>query len=190
MTIQPEAPETEGRSGLSRRTVIKAGAHAAWMVPAITVITTAPAFATGSNDPVLGLSGTSASWAGSSQSAILTIKFTITNTGVSPTSGVQATLAFEAGGAGQAAYWVPKNQQYTSVDSGWSIDTSGKASPKFTFVGVGQVQGSANSPNTKTFTATFSPGNSGNALKKTVVDLSVFPGAGGGSSVGTTISTP
>jgi hypothetical protein len=90
MTIQPEAPETEGRSGLSRRTVIKGAAHAAWAIPAIQVISQAPALAASGNDPQV--TSTSSSWNGKK----LTATGVITNKGTGATDAgmqVQVTVA-------------------------------------------------------------------------------------------------
>jgi hypothetical protein len=90
MTVQPEAPESEERSGLSRRTVIKGAAHAAWMVPAITVVTQAPAIAASGNNPVI--TATSNTWNGKKLTATMTIE----NKGTGATDAgmqVQVTVA-------------------------------------------------------------------------------------------------
>jgi hypothetical protein len=71
-----EEPEARGRGegAISRRTVIRTAAHAAWVVPVISAVSAAPAFATSQDRLVVSIDNPR--WA----SASLTVRFTVQNT--------------------------------------------------------------------------------------------------------------
>lgn len=144
MTIQPEAPETEDRSGLSRRTVIKAGAHAAWAIPAVTVVTSAPAFAAQSgqltSDPVPSGSG---AWTGPSNTRTIPCTINVANKGAADTVGLILTASFPSG-------WDPA---VGTPSNGWTVSKSVNV---FTFTPPAQV----GAGKTATFDVTFSPKSS------------------------------
>jgi uncharacterized repeat protein (TIGR01451 family) len=85
---------------ISRRSAVKAGAHAAWMVPAVAVATAVPAYAV-SGGPVLALTGVSSTYGSDGPDAErpdrLETTFTLTNTGGAPASNVVVSLFVPAG---------------------------------------------------------------------------------------------
>lgn len=112
MTIQPEAPETEGRSGLSRRTVLKGAAHAAWAIPAVQVVTNVAHAdgVIGSNTPsslIGGVSVTNATWNTEKSTNVLTLEIALTNNGGSSTSRIDVRVDFTTGWqlTGSATGW-------------------------------------------------------------------------------------
>jgi len=141
MTIQPEAPETEGRSGLSRRTVMKAGAHAAWAIPAITVVTSAPAFAAQSGQPTCDpVPSGSGAWTGPSSTRAIPCTVSVANKGAADTVGLVLTASFPTG-------WDPT---VGAPSNGWTVSKSVNV---FTFTPPSQV----GAGKTATFDVTFSP---------------------------------
>jgi len=106
-----QAPE-----GLQRRTVVKAGAHAAWAVPAITLATAAPAFA-GSGTPSVSASGVSGTVTGTGNNRSLDVASTIANTGDGATTSL--TVTYTITGA-SLTFGAP-----TGISAGWSSSSTG-----------------------------------------------------------------
>jgi len=74
---------TSPRRAPSRRAVLRTAAHAAWVVPAVQIATSVPAFASVSNHATIDLTVTSSTRSGK----VGTIKLTVTNSGVRTTNG-------------------------------------------------------------------------------------------------------
>ena len=98
-----DVPASGGRQ-LSRRSVIKAGAHAAWVVPAIQVVGAAPAFAgscsTGAHHHAFSFTKVSAGWdlqGKSSDKYVLTIRFRISDSDPCPMPGLLVYLQAPSG---------------------------------------------------------------------------------------------
>lgn len=87
MTTLPDPPTAS-----SRRALLKAGAHAAWAVPAVQLATSAPAFAVGSGIPAaaLAVTGTTFTWKNPSD---LIGTITVKNNGTAAGAGVQVTFS-------------------------------------------------------------------------------------------------
>ena len=87
-----------GGQHLSRRSVLKAGAHAAWVVPAIQVVGAAPAFAacsTGVHTHAFGFTKVSSTWdpqGKGSDKYVLTIRFRISDSDPCPMPGLLVYL--------------------------------------------------------------------------------------------------
>ena len=106
MTLQPETRDTDAatpeRSGLNRRTVLKAGAHAAWAIPAVQVITQAPALAA-SGDSLSFSAGPAGSWQSTDSTKSGYKRFKISALAIKVTSShggsatVTVTLTFPTG---------------------------------------------------------------------------------------------
>ena len=102
-----EAAGLEGRL-LSRRTVIRTAAHAAWMVPVIHAASAAPAFAAASGTTI-SVSANVTGWSSTALSATFQLKVTVSNTGGIAAAGVVVTLVFPS-------KWNPT----TSTPPGWT----------------------------------------------------------------------
>jgi len=92
-----------GTRQLNRRSLIKAGAHAAWVVPAIQVVGAAPAFAacsTGVHHHAFTFTGVSTSWDRSGKSSdkwVLTIGLYIADSDPCPMPGLLVYLQGPSG---------------------------------------------------------------------------------------------
>jgi hypothetical protein len=131
----------QGPEGLQRRTIVKAGAHAAWAVPAITIATAAPAFAGSTQSSVsVGLL-TSASRSGST----LTVSNgSISNTGLATTQNLQVTVQLVPTGVGGGADF--RNATVTTTPNGFSVSpnpsvNNAAKSITYTFVAGSQLSG-------------------------------------------------
>jgi hypothetical protein len=86
---------------VSRRSTLKAGAHAAWMVPTVSVVTAAPAHAAVSGQPELVLSGVMSSHGSDGPDLerpdLILSEFTLTNTGTGPAPSVVVGFFLPAG---------------------------------------------------------------------------------------------
>ena len=99
---------TERPTGFNRRTLIKAGAHAAWAVPAIQIVAASPAFAaSGCHITIV------AQWVAGTK----TLTLTINNTGGAAAS-FSITAAARNGGGNVVASTVGSNS------AGWSRSSS------------------------------------------------------------------
>jgi len=161
---QPTNQTESKRSGMSRRTVVKTGAHAAWAVPAISLATAAPAMA--SSGAVLSISGTSANRA----VAILTASASVDNTGTQTTSGLQliVDISSTSGNAtGVTAATTP---------TGWGTPVKtnpGSQLARFTYTATGQLaNGASQSFSGATYTIPI-----GQAGPGTITFLPADPGA-------------
>lgn len=116
----------QGTSGVSRRSVMKAGAAAAWTVPLIQVVAAAPAVAT-SGMSTLALSGATGSWSG--KSANLNVQVTIQNTGAVATTSLQVTMTF-------GSAWTSGKASATN----WTATPAGDTATKtYTFTAATQL---------------------------------------------------
>ena len=124
-TSTPESGEVE--RGVSRRSVVRTGAHLAWAVPAVSMVTAAPALAVSGGKPKLKIGGLSAS--GSKK-------------GASVDMGAVKNSGTRDAGVLTAVFELPsslKKGKVTagSVSSGWKL-VDGKG-PDLTFVSTGSV---------------------------------------------------
>lgn len=167
-SISGDAENTQTSGGISRRSVIKVGAHAAWAVPLVQVVAAAPAFAV-SGPPKLAFSGESGSYP-AKNSQTLNTSVTLTNTG-GGTQSLQVTFTFPS------SAWTP------SVDAGtyagWSVDNSGQATAHV-FTALTQLASNASVTLAPTFTVKAA--NQGKA-----VNISVSVTATGAQSMSTSI---
>lgn len=148
------------RRNVTRRTVLRTAAHAAWVVPAIQVVSAAPAFAASGSASISVTAGIT--WNGTATSSTFGLRVTIT-VADAPATGVQVTLGFPSG-------WNPTS----TTPGGWAVTgarmatvvyTSGAALP------VGQTE----------FTVTLDPANR-------VVGRGSYVADGGGLTVTATAS--
>ena len=104
---------------LSRRSALRAGAHAAWMVPAVQVVTAAPALAAVSGDPMLDLSEVFATYDSDGDDAErpdrVRSEFTITNTGTGPASSLMLGFLVPGGLANVAPSFVLPSAEFTEL---------------------------------------------------------------------------
>ena len=94
------ADDATGGRGLSRRAVVRTAANAAWMVPAVSLVTAAPAFAAVSS--MLTVTAFSAQYpnrtnAATAQPNQLAVAATLGNTGSAATTGHQFVLTIPSG---------------------------------------------------------------------------------------------
>lgn len=100
--MAPETPTAHGdrgAAGLSRRSVVRAGAGALWVAPVVTLVTAAPALAASST---LTVSGLVATYENNPNPATvnpqrLVVNATLGNTGPEATDGCQLTLSIPGG---------------------------------------------------------------------------------------------
>ena len=111
MNLDSDSQATVQRR-ISRRTVVKAGAHAAWVVPAVQLIGSAPAMAASGCTTSLNVV---ASWANDR------LTLTITNTSNQPVSGLTVSVGFSLGN--------PKYVSHTPAN----FTKSSSAKKSFTF---------------------------------------------------------
>jgi len=116
------------RGGVSRRSVMKAGAAAAWSVPLVQVVAAAPAHASVSGSPAaeLAVLQQTGSQADSGDQRTATLTFTVSNVGNADSAGIVVTIAFTQG-------W-HKNGPPTS---GWSTTAAMSHSKSFTVLAPG-----------------------------------------------------
>jgi len=112
------APETP--SGTTRRTVLKAAGHAAWMIPAVQIASQVPALAASGDGIAKASTGNShTAWSESAQRATSTVTSTIVNNDTKPSTSLTVVLTMTA----------PKNTTFTSptatVPSGWTGNSAG-----------------------------------------------------------------
>lgn len=148
------------RRGVSRRSVMKAGAAAAWSVPLVQVVAAAPAVAVSGPAALSATAGTG-SWNGNS--ANLNTQVTITNTGNNVTSSLQVTFTFDSPWTGGSA----------TAPTGWTLGASSATS--FTFVAGTQLAAGSNT--------TIAPSFASASGRGFAVSISVSPTATGASSV-------
>lgn len=133
-------PEHESAPHTSRRAVLRAGAHAAWAVPAIQIAATAPAYAVSGTQPaeptvttqaVLGVTGrfTPGSWPAT------TAALTVTN---AVGHAAATALVVVVTGAGLSYVSSP-----TRVTAGWSVT---RTSTSFTFTYAGKLASGSSVP--------------------------------------------
>ena len=131
--------------GVSRRSVMKAGAAVAWTVPLVQVVAAAPAVAV-SGKSTLALSAASGSWSGNSSN--LEAQVTITNTGSVATTSLQVTFTFDSAWTSGSA-----------SGSGWTVSPAGKATTKvYTFTAGTQLAPGAGTTLQAKFTSTTGSG--------------------------------
>lgn len=112
--------------GVSRRSVMKAGAAAAWSVPLVQVVAAAPAVAV-SGPTTLVASPGAAGWNGNS--ANIAAPVTVRNTGSNDSLALQVTYTFKSGWTGGSA----------TAPTGWTV--SPPTGMVFTFTADSQVAG-------------------------------------------------
>ncbi len=150
---------------VSRRTLVRTGATAAWAVPVISVATAAPAMAAVSGG--LSVSG-SGSYANKNSTA-LPLTITVTNNRTSAASGCSVTVSFPSG-------WTPSCTQ----PSGWTVSTGNAQT--HTFNSSAAIPGSGTTTFTSTFTVTSA--HKGNAVQIGLTASSTgYDSAAGGISV-------
>ena len=149
-------PARAQRAQVSRRTLLKTGAHAAWVIPAVQVVAAAPAFATVTSGSHATLTTTIADayWGDANTHAgegnYIIVDLTVTNTGTAPTNNLTITFTFSANltdihqqGADQA----PKG----TVPKGWVYSGASSSTTPPTIVYVAEVQLAAGQSITSTF---------------------------------------
>lgn len=118
---------------VTRRALVRTGANVAWMVPAITLVTEAPALAASNNS--LSVSGSGGWFLNLVSAAVVgpwTGSFTIKNNSSSLTaSGIALVVDF----TGLAA----PTFQAPSKPSGWSVSPASGQASKFTFTYTGTL---------------------------------------------------
>lgn len=173
MTLQPETREpSNDPRGLNRRTVLKAGAHAAWAIPAVQVITQAPALAaSGAADLSGGVMGTqTGAWTGSNAGSSFQAQVQVTNKNSLATTGLKVTLTFPTGYA----------LSVSNIASGWTASGGHTATIVFTADNSHQAPGNGSTTVSATFTSTVS----NNAGKAVTAQVAATPGPTGTPGAG------
>jgi hypothetical protein len=165
------------RTGLSRRSVLRVGANAAWAIPAVTVVTAAPAFAASTPaKAVLHVVGYTI--ARNTASGAITGSLTVSNTGTAPTVGATTvTIQIPKGSPPLDKAPTPPTVG-SSAGSGWvfsSSNTAGNTGP-WTY--------------TWTYSLTITPNQSSTVLNVSLTGSSGgTPKSGGVSTTATAQST-
>ncbi|HSE09222.1 MAG TPA: hypothetical protein VLB29_11210 [Nocardioidaceae bacterium] len=172
MTFEPNSGDAEnsmpsGAGGISRRSVVKAGAVAAWSVPLVQVVAAAPAMAAVSGTSTLGLPAANGSWSGNSSN--LNGAVTISNTGSVATTSLQVTMDFDAAWTSGSA-----------SAPGWTVTPSANATTK-TYVFTATTQLAAGDSTTLSFTFASTTG------KGFATNISVTANAANAASTATAI---
>jgi hypothetical protein len=171
-SISGDAENTTASRGISRRSVMKVGAAAAWSVPLVQVVAAAPAHATSGQAAVLALSGASGQWIGGSSSTQFTLQSTIANTGGAEALSVQVTYTFP-----DTLGWSPS---YVSATGGWVGSASGRV--------VTLTLATLAAGNSETPIVTLS--SPANRKGSAITGIEVSATATGTNSPGTTVSVP
>jgi hypothetical protein len=148
-----ETGTTSTSHGFSRRSLVKAGAHAAWAVPVVTVVTSAPAFAATSDQAALSVATVTASRA----DRVVTVTAQVSNTGAAATTGLQVRVSLNPHGAGASWFESTSMSNSGAFDDGTSTSTSGSGLARFVYTATGQLD-PADGPVTLTVTVTVPPG--------------------------------
>ena len=128
---------------LSRRTLVRAGATAAWAVPAIQVVAAAPAFAAGSGGPT---TLTPATPTGKyTSSTALNVTASVTNSGTQSANNLQLTITLPTAATG------------TVTATGWTVTGSGTT---FVFTADSPLVATASVGFDVTFAVTRNPAGS------------------------------
>ncbi len=127
---------------ISRRSVVRAGATAAWSVPLIQVVGAAPAFAAVSGDTVLTLATPTGSY---TSATTLHVVASVTNSGTHSTTNLQLTVSLPTPASG------------TVTATGWTVSGSGTS---FVFTANAPVVASASLAIDVTFTVSSTPAGS------------------------------
>jgi hypothetical protein len=162
-----EESNATGVGVLSRRTVVRAGAHAAWIVPAISVVTAAPALAaSGTSRPTLTITNGSGTWA--TQNHITGTQYTFTNWAVSGitvtnvstnpatdvATGITVTISFAS-----STYKPTTVVSVTGLSANWTLDSTNTTATSYVFNYSGTVAvGSSTTALTPTFNFTTGQG--------------------------------
>lgn len=175
MSHEDEPTMSEGRA-LSRRTVVRAGAHAAWVIPAVSLVTAAPALA--ASNHTLQFTATSAAKAnnGNGQPYTPTVTFTLhNNSAATTTAGLQVTITFPS---------TAGNITPPASVSGWSISptTVQNAPASFTLTRTTQLAGGADATFSGVFTSNDTNKNVSGSVSFTA-NTSNFPAATGSAVI-------
>lgn len=158
------------RRTVSRRTVVRTAAHSAWLVPAVTMVTSAPALAASApGKPSLTVTNGSGTWGTVSHSGNT---YTYTNWAVSgivvgnpstnpatdTATGITVTISFATSTFKPSSLLTP-----TVTGTGWSFSASSSTATSYVFNYTGTVAPGGSTPAlgaTFPFSASFSnPGN-------------------------------
>jgi hypothetical protein len=114
---------SESARPISRRSVLRAGAHAAWMVPAVQVVSAVPAFAACSK-PLRGaafsFTGTAVWSEQSTKKWVLTLTYTITSKTPCPVTGMSLVLTAPSSWGGIQDHSTPVRYNATKVGGGYA----------------------------------------------------------------------
>ena len=147
-SISGDAENTQTSAGISRRSIIKVGAHAAWAVPLVQVVAAAPAVAVSGTTTRVSWAGFSGSYS-STDARNLDVTASIANDGSTSASGVQVVLT------------VPVPVNGCTTPAGWTVSRNGQ---DFTFTKTTPLSGAASA----TLPVTFNlPSPAGAALSLT-----------------------
>ena len=161
---------TQQPVGVNRRTLLRTGAHAAWAIPAVQIVTQSPALAA-TGPAALSVTGTGR-WTGPKNAEGLDVNLTVENANTLPTTALQVVLTFPTG-------WSPS----TTQPAGWSGSGSGNV---ITYTKTGaQLGGNSSVP----LVATLTPSSPSNRSKAVDVSVSAIPG-GNGAAGATTLNVP
>jgi hypothetical protein len=168
-SISGDAENTAASRGISRRSVMKVGAAAAWSVPLVQVVAAAPAHAT-SGQAVLDITG-NGSWGIANDGKPLNATVSVANTGGQSATLLTIVLSFPAGYA--------PTVRSASLPTGWAA--SGNGTPTVTL----SSQGTALAPEASfSVTAVLDLANANNRGKEVTVGLAANA-SGGISGTGT-----
>ena len=126
MTLDTNAPDNESidsGSGISRRTVMRGAAITAWAVPAVTLVTAAPAFAN-TSPPIVVSAFTATYGASPVDPTKLTVSAKFTNGSAEATQNFKFTLSIPAGLYGTDSAPTPATfAPIATTPAGWGAPT-------------------------------------------------------------------
>ena len=169
--------------GMSRRTVVRVGATAAWTAPAITVLAASPAFATASGPATLVMSGPTTA-AHPAKGTGVTVSSGVRNGGGQPAGNLQATVSL----TGEAkSGWGSATSR--TIASQWTLSSTSGSGDRVTFVFTATPTDLAGGA-TKSFNPTITLPANGKMLSGTVTVTFTAIAAGGSSATSGAVSVP
>lgn len=165
--------EQHPRAGVNRRTLMRTGAHAAWSIPAVQLVTQAPAYAA-SGPAALSVTATNSGWTGNSTvNARFTVTTTVTNTNAQPTTNLSVTYTLPTGV--NATVTPPAGWSVVEATNGTNVIVLEKIDPQLGGDGT-----------TGPFIVTFDPAD---AVVGNEVPISITADPGGSGAPGTAATT-
>ncbi|EAP99579.1 hypothetical protein JNB_05385 [Janibacter sp. HTCC2649] len=176
-THEQDATTARRRPGINRRTLMRTGAHAAWTVPTVQLVTQSPAMAA-SGAAAVNVTATNSGWTGADTAAArFAVTTIVSNVNTQSTVDLKVTYTLPAGVTAVA-----------TAPAGWTVE-SGNGSNVIVLDKIDPQLGAGAS--TGPFVVTFDPVDTavGNSI---LVNLTASPGGAGtpGSTTTTVAASP